>query len=69
MFQNNIDQTVDRYRQVAKTEEERENQRALKVVIHDEPQQLDRKDTQHDASQQNKKSRTEEPVNQQVANN
>eukprot|EP00972_Heterocapsa_arctica_P088873 13106045-Heterocapsa_arctica.AAC.1 len=30
MFQNNIDQQVDRDRQVAKTEEEREHTRAIK---------------------------------------
>ena len=67
--QYNIDQQVDSDRQVAKTEEEREQQRANKVVTHEDLQQLERNYTQHEGSQQNKKPRTEEPVNQKVTNN
>eukprot|EP00972_Heterocapsa_arctica_P072897 10763387-Heterocapsa_arctica.AAC.1 len=61
MFQNNIEQKEDRDRQVAKAEEEREKKRVTKTVIHDEFQELERKDIQHEDSQQNKKPRTEEP--------
>eukprot|EP00972_Heterocapsa_arctica_P089847 13254176-Heterocapsa_arctica.AAC.1 len=69
MFQSNIDQQKDRDRQVAKADEERDNQIAIKAVTHDGIQVLERKDFQHEDYQQNKKPRTEEPVTQTVANN
>eukprot|EP00972_Heterocapsa_arctica_P109769 16162140-Heterocapsa_arctica.AAC.1 len=68
MFQNYIDQQEDRYRQVAKAEDDREKQRAIKVVTRDEFQELERKDFQHEVSQQIKKPRTEEPVHEKVTN-
>jgi hypothetical protein len=42
MFQDNIDKTEVRDRQVAKAEDDRENKRAIKVVSHDEFQELEK---------------------------
>eukprot|EP00972_Heterocapsa_arctica_P038134 5615226-Heterocapsa_arctica.AAC.1 len=47
MFQNNIDKKEDRDRQVAKAEDEREKKRAIKVVIHEEFKESERKNIQH----------------------
>eukprot|EP00972_Heterocapsa_arctica_P077359 11409587-Heterocapsa_arctica.AAC.1 len=67
MYQHNIDQKVDRDRQIAKAEEEREKKRTNKVVTHEDIQ-IESIDVQQEVAQQNKKPRTEEPMNQQVTN-